>query len=80
MSEYTCEAIFENGVFKPLRPTDIAMAEGQKVRLVVETVEPAEDVLELATSVYNGLSSKQIDEIEHLILSREHFFNGRALR
>lgn len=51
--------------------------EGQRVKLVIEPLDSSEDILELASNVYKGLSEEQIDEIEHLILSRDSFFNGR---
>ena len=61
--KHTLEAVYENGVFKPLRPPEIP--NGQQVRLEVETlVQPsADDLLELAAQVYQGLSEKDIDEI-----------------
>jgi len=73
MSE-TVEAIYENGVFKPLRLPKVS--EGQHVRLTVETtLETAPDeLLELAAQVYQGLSEKQIQEIEAIALSRADFF------
>ncbi len=77
MQNKTCEAVFENGVFRLLKPSDFAVSEGQRVRITIEPVESPEDVLELVTSVYNGLSEDQIDEIERVILSRENFFKDR---
>lgn len=78
MLRQTCEAIFENGVFRLLSPLDIAIPEGQQVRLIVEIGETPEDVLELATHVYDGLSEQQIDEVEQIILNRRDFFGERA--
>ena len=75
----TCEAVFEQGIFRVLLPRDIAIPEGQRVRLVVEAVEPPEDILELAAHVYDGLSEKQIDKVEQIILNRNDFFSGRTL-
>jgi predicted DNA-binding antitoxin AbrB/MazE fold protein len=79
MIRQTCEAVFEDGIFRILPPYKIVVPEGQKVRLVVETAEPPEDVLELATHVYAGFSEEQIDEIEQIILDRSKFFSGRTL-
>jgi predicted DNA-binding antitoxin AbrB/MazE fold protein len=70
MREQTCDAIFKDGVFQIINPKAISIAEGQKVRLIVEPIDTSEDVLDLATSIYNGLSEEQIDEIEKLILNR----------
>lgn len=71
----SCEAVFENGVFRPLTaPSDIT--EGQRVKLTVEAETP-EDVLSLAAKVYDGLSGDEIDEIERIALDRRDFFGGR---
>ncbi len=75
----TIDAIYENGVFRPLkRPT---ISEGLKVRLEVETLSDSsgEDLLELAAQVYNGLSNEQIDEIEQIALDRRDFFGNKTL-
>lgn len=77
MTTKALDAVFENGVFRPLTPVDIAIPEGQRVRLVVETIEPSVDVLSLATHVYDGLSEEQIEEIEQIVLDRDSFFKGR---
>ena len=39
----------------------------------------ADEILALATQVYEGLSEEEIDEIERIILDRRDFF-GRPLR
>lgn len=70
MTGQTLEAVFEQGVFRPLADADLDFAEGQKVRLVVESLEPADDVLSLAAQVYKGLTEDQIQAIEaHIRLS-----------
>ncbi len=68
----TVEAIFEDGVLKPISPLNIS--EHKKVKLVIEDecVEPF-DVLSLASMVYNGLSPEDIEEIEKLALDRSRF-------
>jgi predicted DNA-binding antitoxin AbrB/MazE fold protein len=78
MSE-TLEAIYENGVFKPLKAPRIS--EGQHVRLTIETASEAtpEELLNLAAKVYQGLSDKQIHEIEAIALNRSDFFRRKAL-
>jgi len=70
----TLEAVYENGVFKPLRPPEIA--NGQQVRLMIETLSQpsADDLLELAAQVYQGFSEKDMDEIESIALNRRDFF------
>ena len=77
MREQMCDAIFKDGVFQILNPKAISIAEGQKVRLIVDPIDTSEDILDLAVSVYKGLSEEQIDEVEKLILSRDNFFKGR---
>ena len=72
--QQTLEAVYENGVFRPLEK--IEMAEGQQVWLIVETLP--EDLLELAAQVYEGLSDKEIDEIEQIALDRRPFFGERT--
>ena len=63
----TLEAVFENGVFRPLQGSGIA--EGERVHLTVERVRHAsgDDVVRLAMQVYAGLSSADIDEIERML-------------
>ena len=77
MSE-VIEAIYEQGVFKPLQALEIP--EGQHVRLVVETAEAktAEDMLALAAQVYEGLSPEDVDTIEEIACNRRDFF-GEAM-
>ena len=66
----TFEAVFEDGVFKPVQRPEIP--EGEHVQLTVETTEPAggEDPLELAARVYRGLQPEEIDEIERIAFRR----------
>lgn len=70
----TLEAIYENGVFRPLK--SLKLSEGQQVWLMVETnLEwTPEDMLNLAAQVYQGLSDEQVDEIEQIALNRRNFF------
>lgn len=72
----TVEAIFEDGVFKPVERPEIP--EGEHVQLTVETAERAagEDPLELAARVYQGLRPEEIDEIERIALDRSQFFTS----
>lgn len=68
----TVEAIFEDGVLKPTSPLNIA--EHKKVTLIIEdeSTEPV-DILSLASTVYNGLSPEDIEDIETLSLDRSRF-------
>jgi predicted DNA-binding antitoxin AbrB/MazE fold protein len=72
--KHTINAIYENGVFRPLKSPEIS--EGQQVRLMVETTsDPTpEELLELAAQVCQGLSAEQINDIEQIALTRRNFF------
>ena len=78
MATETIEAVYENGGFRPITPVDMNLAEGQKVRLVVEPVEKPDDILSLAAQVYEGLSGDQIDSIEQHSRRREDFFGEKT--
>jgi predicted DNA-binding antitoxin AbrB/MazE fold protein len=72
-----CDAIYENGIFRPVAPTAPDLVEGQHVRLVVETDTP-DDILRLAAEVYDGLSEQDVNSIEHVALDRSAFFTKPA--
>jgi predicted DNA-binding antitoxin AbrB/MazE fold protein len=68
----TVEAIFENGVLKPVSPLNIP--EHKKVTIFIkDEIMESFDVLSLASMVYDGLSHEDIEEIEKLALDRSHF-------
>ena len=72
----TVAAVFRDGVFKPERRPDLP--EGERVRITVETVGQAmpDDILHLAAAVYEGLSTKDIDEIEEMARHRTLFVDS----
>jgi predicted DNA-binding antitoxin AbrB/MazE fold protein len=72
----TIEAIYQNGMFKPLNPISETISEGEKVKLVVET-EDVNPIMKLAENFYEGVSEEDIDEIEKIALDRSNFFGGR---
>ena len=74
----TIEAIYQNGMFKPLSPVSEEFSEGKKVRLVVET-EEENPIMRLADNFYEGLSEEDIDEIETIALDRSNFFGDRKI-
>jgi len=78
MKTETIEAVYEHGGFRVIAPTDLELAEGQKVRLVVEPIEDPDEVLALARRVYEGLSDEQIDALEQHMARREDFFGERT--
>ncbi len=62
------EAIYEDGVLRPL--CDLELSEGERVTLTVKREEKPrprltpEEYIALFTRVYEGLSEAEIDEIE----------------
>lgn len=72
MTIAACDAVYENGVFRPLSESP-QLPEGQHVRLIVESER--ETVLVLAAQVYLGLSEEQVNEIEKISLTRGPFFD-----
>ena len=75
--KHAIDAIYENGAFRPIGHDAVAIANGQRVRLTVDDeFEP--EALRLAMSVYDGLSEKDIDEIERIALDRSHFFAAKV--
>ena len=77
MTVQTLQAVYENGVFRPLVPLEELLTEGQKVRLRVERPLSPKEMTELAASVYEGLSEEEIAEIEKIILDRSNWFPER---
>ncbi len=71
--KHSIDAIYEDGAFRPIQRDTVAIANGQRVRITVED-ECEPQALRLATSVYDGLSDKDIDEIEKISLDRSNSF------
>lgn len=72
------DAIYENGIFRPLSAQSIGIADGQRVRISVDDQSEPES-LQLLARVYEGLSSAEIDEVERIGRDRSNFFGGRAI-
>ena len=70
-----CEAVFENGIFRPVAPAGLSFVDGQHVRLIAETSSP-EDILRLAAQVYDGLPEQQVNDIEQAAFNRSAFFTS----
>jgi predicted DNA-binding antitoxin AbrB/MazE fold protein len=70
------DAIYEKGAFHPVQEVDPALSEGQRVRIVVESQGP-EDILELAAKVFEGLSDRDVEDVERIALDRSKFFAER---
>ncbi|MBW4540003.1 MAG: antitoxin family protein [Myxacorys chilensis ATA2-1-KO14] len=78
MTQQILDAIYENGVFRPLKRPQIE--EGQQVRIVIEvnaTLAP-DDILQLSAQVYQGLSTEEVDEIEQIAHDRQKSFDERS--
>lgn len=69
MTEQTVDAVFENGVFRPLIPIGVLIPEGQQVQLIISVPESVGDMLALAMNVYAGLTKEEVDEIEQIALN-----------
>ena len=71
----TLDAVFKDGSFKPLNNGSLPFAEGQRVKLTVETpAETQHDLIELAAQVYDGLTEEEVNDVERLALDRSSFF------
>ena len=76
----TIEAIYQNGIFKPLNPVSEEIAEGETVEIIIKDKRLSPDeMLKLAGQVYEGLSEEDIEEIERIALDRSNFFGDRGL-
>ncbi len=60
----TIEAVYEDGVFKPVNPITIELAEGEKVKIVIKTEGHFEESsVDLAEKYFKGLSEEDIDKV-----------------
>ena len=60
----TIEAVYEDGVFKPVNPITIEIEEGEMVKIVVKTEEHFEESsVDLAEKYFKGLSEDDIDKV-----------------
>lgn len=76
----TIEAVYQNGMFKPLKPISEEIAEGETVEITInEKRLSPEEMLKLASQVYEGLSEENIAEVERIALDRSNFFGDRKL-
>jgi predicted DNA-binding antitoxin AbrB/MazE fold protein len=74
--QHAIDAIYENGMFRPVPGEQLSITEGRRVRITVEE-EPEPSALQLALQVYDGLSETEIAEIEEIALDRSTFFSQR---
>lgn len=70
------DAIYEDGLLKPVQPLDIR--EHTRVRITIEiegeTHKNAEQILALARQSYEGLSKEELEDIQSTNLRSESFF------
>lgn len=72
----TIDAIFENGVFRPLMPPEIPQGKQVKLEIDIPDGGNPDEILALATSVLDGLSEEDIEEIGSIALNRRDFFGN----
>ena len=75
------EAIYQNGVFRPLKPLSPEFHDGETVQIEVTETPAHPDgvnpIMKLAENFYEGLSEEDINEIETVALDRSNFFGDR---
>jgi predicted DNA-binding antitoxin AbrB/MazE fold protein len=75
----TIEAVYQDGVFRPLRPLSPEPVDGAQVLINVESRDERRNrIMDLADNFYEGLSEEDIDEIEKIALDRSNFFGERT--
>ena len=75
--KHTINAIYENGMFRPIGITTVPFIDGQAIRITLDDeVDP--EALRLAMNVYEGLSVTEMNEIEQIALDRGNLFGGRS--
>lgn len=73
------EAIYQNGMFKPLTPIPEEISEGEEVIISIKSKEEyADEILKLAENFYEDMTEQEIKEIEEIMLDRSNFFGGRT--
>jgi predicted DNA-binding antitoxin AbrB/MazE fold protein len=76
----TIEAVYQNGMFKPLVPVSVDVADGETVTITIGDKKfSPEEYIELGKKVYQGLSDEEIAEIEKIALDRSNLFGDREL-
>jgi len=74
----TIEAVYQNGMFKPLNPVSEEITEGKTVEITIKDKESsANEIMKLAENFYEGLSEEEINEIEKIALDRSNFLGDR---
>jgi predicted DNA-binding antitoxin AbrB/MazE fold protein len=69
----TIEAIYEEGVLKPLQPLDLPEHQPVSITIHVSPSETPEEALKSWEQVYEGLTPEEIAEVEAMALDRHNF-------
>jgi predicted DNA-binding antitoxin AbrB/MazE fold protein len=67
------EAIYEDGVFRPVLPLELPAGERVRVEIEVKPKADVEAMLAEFQKVYEGFTSEEIDDLEKVILDRSSF-------
>jgi len=69
----TIKARYHDGVLQPLEP--LTLADDAEVQITVDTemAVSAEEILQRAARVYQGLTVEDIAHVEAIALDRQHF-------
>ena len=74
----TIEAIYEDGVLKPLQPLDLPEHQPVSITIHGPSGETSEDAQKLWEQVYAGLTPEEIAEVEAIALDRRSFMRQGA--
>ena len=74
----TIKARYHDGVLQPLEP--LALADEAEVQVTVDTdvAVSADEILQRAARVYQGLTAEQVAQVETIALDRRQFFREPA--
>lgn len=78
MTIRSLEAVFEDGVFRPIGREPVTLADGEHVLLTIETELPTGDPLESLMKVFDGMTEEQIRQVEEIALDRSNFMRPSA--
>lgn len=76
--EQVIEAIYEQGVLRPLTPINLPEKQRVNLRIHVLNRQAALRIIEQMGKVYEGLSDQDVAEIETMALDRSDFFGKRG--
>ncbi len=67
------EAIYENGVLKPLEEPGLAESQKVKLELLDTSFDSVDKHLDAWRQLYEGFTDEEVDEIEAIVLDRSNF-------